>query len=243
MAKAQPNVATPMPQATAKRASLTATDVLSKLKKLGKPGTAAIYRRHGATGEVWGVSFADFGKLAKQIRTNHALARQLWDSGVVDARTLALMVADPAAMTPAVAEKWLREANAPVLLQYLAQLVAQTVFAPDKLAAWTKSAQEFPRTCGYTLLAMLLRTRQVSEADARGHLSTIEQSIRASPNRAREAMNMALIAIGGHLPELERDAIAAARRIGRVEVDHGETGCKTPDAEQYILKIKARKMR
>ena len=42
---------------------------------------------------------------------------------------------------------------------------------------------------------------------------------------------------------------AAARRIGTVEVDHGETGCKTPDAEPYIKKTlahrkkKAKKLR
>jgi len=34
---------------------------------------------------------------------------------------------------------------------------------------------------------------------------------------------------------------AAARRIGKVEVDHGDTSCKTPDAEPYILKASARK--
>lgn len=28
-----------------------------------------------------------------------------------------------------------------------------------------------------------------------------------------------------------------ARRIGKVEVDHGETVCETPDAESPILKI------
>ena len=30
--------------------------------------------------------------------------------------------------------------------------------------------------------------------------------------------------------------LAAARRIGKVMVDHGDTSCKTPDAESYIIK-------
>ena len=37
-------------------------------------------------------------------------------------------------------------------------------------------------------------------------------------------------------PKLQKKAIAAAKRIGKVEVDHGETGCKTPDAASYIAK-------
>jgi hypothetical protein len=34
---------------------------------------------------------------------------------------------------------------------------------------------------------------------------------------------------------------ASAQRIGKVEVDHGETGCKTPDAAKYIERAAARK--
>jgi len=35
--------------------------------------------------------------------------------------------------------------------------------------------------------------------------------------------------------------LAAAKRIGKVEVDHGETSCKTPDASTYIRKAVARR--
>jgi hypothetical protein len=49
-------------------------------------------------------------------------------------------------------------------------------------------------------------------------------------------MNGALIGIGIAKPALRNKAIAAAKRIGKVEVDHGETNCKTPDAVTYIEK-------
>jgi hypothetical protein len=55
------------------------------------------------------------------------------------------------------------------------------------------------------------------------------------------AMNGALIAIGMRGPGLEKTAIAAAKRIGKVDVDHGETGCKTPDAAEYIRRAVARR--
>ena len=217
------------------------SDVLRKLKKLGKRKTAEIYRRHGASGEVWGVSFADLGALKKQIKVDHNIAQSLWKSGVLDAQTLALMIADPATLTPAEADEWLAQARADVLLGYLAGLVAGTSFARDKLQAWTQSEDDFPRTTGYTLLSLLVAGEKISDAEARGYLNAIEGTIRDSPNRARYAMNGALIAIGSHKPALEKEAIAAARRIGKVEVDHGETGCKTPDAEAYIKKAKGRR--
>ena len=222
---------------------MLASDVLAKLKKLGKRKTAEIYRRHGATGEIWGVSFADLGALKKQIKTDHNIAQSLWKSGVLDAQTLALMLADPAVLTPAEADEWLAQAQADVLLGYLAKLVAQTSFARDKLRTWTQSEDEFPRTTGYTLLAILLANGQIPDDEARQHLNTIESTIHDAANRARYAMNNALIAIGTCQSSLKKEAIAAAGRIGKVEVDHGKTNCKTPDAAAYIRKTTGRSRR
>jgi hypothetical protein len=51
-------------------------------------------------------------------------------------------------------------------------------------------------------------------------------------------MNNALIAIGTRNAKVEKKALEAAKMIGKVEVDHGETGCKTPDAAEYIKKAR-----
>ena len=72
-------------------------------------------------------------------------------------------------------------------------------------------------------------------------LDTIESEIHSRKNRVRDAMNNALIAIGIRNPALEQLALAAASRIGKVAVDHGETGCKTPDATEYIQRTLARR--
>ena len=71
------------------------------------------------------------------------------------------------------------------------------------------------------------------------YVDTIESKIHTDKNWARHAMNNALISIGVRNPVLEKRAIAAAKRIGRVEIDHGETSCKTPDAAAYIRKTVA----
>jgi len=49
-------------------------------------------------------------------------------------------------------------------------------------------------------------------------------------------MSSALIAIGGRSAALRKAALAAAKRIGVVEIDHGDTACKTPDASASIEK-------
>ena len=53
-------------------------------------------------------------------------------------------------------------------------------------------------------------------------------------------MNQALISIGCRNASLRKSAAAAARRLGKIDVDHGDTDCKTPGALEYIEKNWAR---
>ena len=73
------------------------------------------------------------------------------------------------------------------------------------------------------------------------YLERIESKIHTSKNWVKYSMNNALINIGLRNPGLKRRAVAAAKRIGKVDVDHGETSCKTPDAIPYIKKAWDRK--
>ena len=76
-----------------------------------------------------------------------------------------------------------------------------------------------------------------------GLLANIEKAIHTSKNRVKDAMNGALIAIGLRSEVLEKAAIAAAQIIGKVNVDHGDTSCKTPNAIAYIEKTKKHRKR
>ena len=59
-------------------------------------------------------------------------------------------------------------------------------------------------------------------------------------NRVRYAMNSVLILLGSHVAALTDECIAAARRIGEVKVDMGDTACKVPDVAEYIEKVRSR---
>jgi hypothetical protein len=58
----------------------------------------------------------------------------------------------------------------------------------------------------------------------------------AAPDGTRYSMNSFVIACGTYIAPLGDQAIATARKIGRVEIDMGDTACQVPDAESYILK-------
>lgn len=224
---------------------MTFQETMTRLEKLGTAQARKTYARHGAGQNMFGVSFAILYKLQKQIKQDHALARQLWKTRNLDAQWLATMIADPAQMTSKEADAWAEDSahHEHLLGSALAGVVARAGCAAGKMAAWMKSKEEFTRASGYNLLGARLKNgdSSLSDAECRKFLATIEKEIHGSPNRARYSMNGALIGIGAYRRSLTKEAIAAAKRIGKVEVDHGQTSCKTPDAVPYIQKAVARK--
>lgn len=215
-------------------------EVMAELEGLGREQTVKTYRRHCADGEIFGVSFGDLGKLKKKIKVDHALAILLWETGNVDARTLATMVGDKELVTVKLVEGWLRGTTYPLLWGQVAGLVLGSGKADRLLLKWTEMKKENFRTAGYTLLCGMLKVGAIGDDLGRVYLEKIEREIHGSANHAKNAMNMALIGLGIYLPRIRKDVIVSAERIGVVVIDHGDTGCKTPDAVSYIKKAVAR---
>mgnify|MGYP002623096373 CR=1 FL=1 len=212
-------------------------EILAALERLGKPGTAAIYRRHGAGESAFGVLTSEIARLRKTHRVGHDSAAELWRTGNAEARILALLAVDPGRLTRADAETWVGDGPLRFLGCYLAPLLARSPIAEETMRDWMASSDASRREMGYAILAERVRADPdaLDDGGAERVLRTIEDEIHGAANWVRYAMNGALIAIGVAKPALRGTALAAARRIGTVEVDHGETYCKTPDA---VLKLR-----
>ncbi|MFO7546898.1 MAG: DNA alkylation repair protein, partial [Trueperaceae bacterium] len=73
----------------------TLTSTLTKLEALGDEKVRALNRKRGAGDAQYGVRLGDVRKVAKEIKTDHALALELWDTGVLEARLLAILLLEP----------------------------------------------------------------------------------------------------------------------------------------------------
>jgi 3-methyladenine DNA glycosylase AlkD len=215
---------------------MTLDEVMRALEKAGSEQARKTYLRHGAKEPLFGVSFATLKTLVKRIGVDHELAAQLWDTGNHDARILAVKVADPARVKPAQLDRWastLRMGNG-----YVAMLAAESPHGPAKMKEWLASTKEPLRASAWLLIGALASLDETMPDDGFAKLvERIEGSIDSASSSERETMNSALISIGGRSPALRRLAAAAAKRIGKVEVDHGDTECKTRDAGPYIEKM------
>lgn len=221
---------------------MTYRDVMKELKALGTAQNRKVYKRHGAGENLFGVSFANLGKLQKKIKIDHDLAGKLWASGNTDAQSLATMIIDPKQAEEDFLDRMVKDISYYALVDiYVRNIVSKSPHARKKMEQWIKSKDEWVGRAGWMLLSILaMQDKDLPDVQLEKYVQAIEKSIHRAKNRTREAMNSALISIGIRNDKLERLAIAAAKRIRPVEVDHGETACKTPDAVDYIKKARAR---
>lgn len=224
--------------------TLDVQTILAEMESLGTEQARKTYKRHGIGDNQFGMSYSNYGKLQKRIKTNHALAIDLWNSGIHDGQILAYMIADPLQADPDTLDKWAYASTNYTIAAELGVYVAKTPLAQAKSEVWMQSDNEYVSTTGWNILGTIA-TNDISLPDAYfvAHLATIERDLHGSKNWVRYAMNNALIAIGARNPALQAAAVAMAERMGKVEVDHGLTYCKTPDAIIYIQKAVDHKLK
>lgn len=214
---------------------MNSNDLLSALETRGTAQNRRMFARHGVRPPLFGVSQAQLSALAKPIGIDDLLACELWASGIHDARMLATRIADPARTRRPRVEAWIKDLDNHLLTDALARLVSGS---PDAAAIREKFApaqDEFAATLAWDLIATAAGSSEgIDDAELERRLAEIAAGIHERPNRARHAMNGALIAIGLRSDGWRKRALAVAKSIGKVVVDHGETNGTTPCAIEAL---------
>jgi len=222
---------------------MTCDEVMAELKQLGDAGIKKTWLRHGAQEPIYGVRIGDMKPIVKRARNDNALALALYDTGNGDAMYLAGLIVDPKKMSKANIQKWLKGANWNMLCNFTVPWVAaESPFGWELAAEWIDSPKEGVAACGWSVYSGLVALVPDDELDLKLLEKLIERAkakIAAAPNCVRYQMNGFLISVGGYVAPLTAKAKAAAKAIGKVEVDMGDTDCKVPDAVSYIAKMEA----
>jgi 3-methyladenine DNA glycosylase AlkD len=221
---------------------MTLAQVMSALAAKGREATKKILVKHGAREPFFGVKVADLKPLQKQLKGEQALALQLYATGNADAQYLAGMIADGAKMTPAQLTTWAETANWNMISGFTVAWVASEHPEGFALATkWIDAKQEAVAVAGWKTLGALAATVPDETLPVKKFaalLDRVAKTISTAPDDVRLAMNMFIIAVGTYVAPLGESALKTARQIGRVEADMGDTACKIPDAEPYILKCR-----
>jgi len=178
-------------------------EIIRKLKSKRNPRNIAGMARFGINPKnMLGISIPTLRALAKQIGTDHALALKLWASGIHEARILASIVDEPARVTQAQMERWVRDFDSwDVCDQVCGNLFWQMPLASRQAIEWSKREPEFQKRAGFALMAYLAHRHKT--VDGRNRLAA--RSNRRSSNQ-RVAQDFCVDARAWH----DRDARDAA---------------------------------
>ena len=222
---------------------MTALDVLDELKAMAKPSIKKVLVNHGAREPFYGVSVEDLKKIQKRIKRDHALALELYDTGISDAMYLAGLIADDAKMTKRDLNRWVKQAYWSMLSEYTVPWVAaESPHGWDLGLEWIESTTEGIAAAGWATLSGLLSIKKDDELDLaklQELLGRVAATLHSQPNRARHQMNGFVINVGSYVTPLSGKALEVADAIGVVKVDMGGTACKVPSARQMIEKVHA----
>jgi 3-methyladenine DNA glycosylase AlkD len=189
--------------------------VMDELLALADPAVIASLSRFGSqAGKPLGIRMPELRRIARGKRS-HALAQKLWDSGYHEARILASMVDDVAAVTPEQMESWVADFDSwDVCDAVCGNLFDRTPYAVEMALRWAERGEEYVRRAGFAMMAwMAVHDKRSGDEKFLAFLPVIALHANDPRNFVRKAVNWALRSIGKRNPALRTAAIETAKQI------------------------------
>lgn len=230
-----------MSQATGKFKPMTSTLVestLASLKELEDPKILAVNERHG---DDHAVNLTKLRAVAKELKKNQPLARELWSTNDTAARLVALLICRPKEFDQSELDSMILEARTPKVLDWLINyVVKKNPHWNDLRVLWLEDAAENVAAAGWALNTHAVITKPDALDDS-AILDTIEAQMKTAEPRVQWSMNECLAQIGIHRPELRDRAIAIGERLEVLKDYPTPPNCTSPFAPIWIEEMVRRK--
>jgi 3-methyladenine DNA glycosylase AlkD len=224
-------------------ATMTAKKIIAGLKEQGNQENREGMARFGiVTENALGVGMVPLRDLAKTIKKNSPLAKDLWKSGIHEARILACLIEDPKEVTEEQMEEWVKEFNSWDLCdQCCMNLFRKTKLAHKKAHEWAKREEEYIRRAGFALMATLSVHDKCDDAEIEKFLEPIVKASTDERNFVKKAVNWALRQVGKRNMFLREKALEASEEILKLNSKSGNWIAKDAVKELNDPKIIERK--
>jgi len=190
--------------------------ILAELHGLADPENVAGMARFGIVGKrLLGISVGQLRTLAKLVGQNHAVAKELWSSGIFEARILAAFVAEPAKVTRRQADSWAKDFECWADCDGLCiHLFRKTPFAHGLALAWSRRREELVKRAGFTMMATLaVHDKKAGNEVFCDYLVRVGDESKDERHNVKKGVNWALRQIGKRNRWLNREAIRVAKKI------------------------------
>ncbi|WP_447925098.1 DNA alkylation repair protein [Georgenia muralis] len=215
----------------------TVAEVMAELAALEDPRIREVNVRHG---DDHGVNLTKLRAVAKRLKTQHELARELWATGDTAARLLALLVCRPKAFERDELDTMLRDARTPKVHDWLVgYVVKKSPHAEALRVAWFADPDPVVASAGWALTTDRV-ARSPEGLDLPGLLDVIEAQMKDAPDRLQWAMNHCLAQIGIEHAEHRARALEIGERLEVLKDYPTPPGCTSPFAPAWITEMVSR---
>ncbi|GAA1433277.1 DNA alkylation repair protein [Streptomyces thermospinosisporus] len=219
-------------------AGTTVAEVMAELAALEDPKAREVNERHG---DDHGVNLSKLRALAKRLKTQQDLARDLWATDDTAAKLLALLICRPRAFDRDELDAMLRAARTPKVHDWLVNyVVKKSPHAEELRVAWLADADPVVASAGWALTTERV-AKKPEGLDLDGLLDVIEAGMKDAPDRLQWAMNHCLAQIGIEHPDRRARAIAIGERLKVLKDYPTSPGCTSPYAPVWIEEMVRRK--
>ena len=208
--------------------------ILKELEALGNDKTKAHYQKTGAGDNLYGVKLGDLRKLAKKIQINHDLALNLWNTGNIDARLLAILLMKPKALSAAEVDKLVRSIDFVRISDWFNAYIIRK--HPDKeelRQKWMESDNHMAARAGWDLTSERV-AKSPDGIDIPALLTRIESQMGGADEFSQWTMNTTLATIGIHHPDFRERALEIGEALGVYRDYPVSKGCTSPFAPIWI---------
>ncbi|MCB1280166.1 MAG: DNA alkylation repair protein [Salinibacterium sp.] len=215
----------------------TLTGVLGELAALEDAKVRAVNERHG---DDHGVNLGKLRAIAKRLKTQEELARELWDTGDTAARLLSILICRPKSFTRDELDAMLREARIPKVHDWLlSYVVKKSAHAEELREVWFADPDPVVASAGWALTADRV-VKDPTGLDLAALLDTIEANMKDAPERLQWAMNTCLGHIGIEHPEFRARAIDIGERLKVLKDYPTPPNCTSPFVPLWIAEMVSR---
>jgi 3-methyladenine DNA glycosylase AlkD len=212
----------------------TVLEVMAELAGLEDPRIREVNARHG---DDHGVNLSKLRALAKRLKTQHELARELWETGDASARLLAILICRPKAFGRGELDAMLRQAGTPKVQDWLVNYVVKKTPHSDELrVAWFADPDPAVAGAGWALTTERV-AKKPEGLDLPGLLDIIEAEMRDAPDRLQWAMNHCLAQIGIEHAGHRSRALDIGERLEVLKDYPTPPGCTSPFAPIWITEM------
>jgi 3-methyladenine DNA glycosylase AlkD len=171
-----------------------------------------------------GVTMAQLRTVAKSIGRNHALAADLWATGIYEARMLAALIDDPAQVTSAQMDRWCKDFdNWGIADTVCFALFDRTEHRWAKVPKWATKKPEFEKRAAFALLwSLTVHDKAAPDAHYIAGLGLIEREANDDRHFVKKGINMALRAVGKRNRALNAAAIVTAQKLAESSNEHAQ---------------------